>query len=102
MFILDVTNEPKVLWECKHCAQMNEDDIIKFFSANQMKKGLVCVHCKNEFYVGIKLLDTRRLTTVGAETDDTPTASCEHKSTHVEVSKSEYCDECGELVTQFS
>ena len=59
MFILDVTNETKVLWECKHCAQMNEDDIIKFFSANEMKKGLLCVHCHNEFYVGMKLLDTR-------------------------------------------
>ena len=59
MFILDVTNELKVLWECKHCAQMNEDDIIKFFSANEMKKGLLCIHCLDEFYVGMKLLDTR-------------------------------------------
>ena len=59
MFILDVTNEPKVLWECKHCAQMNEADIIKFFSANEMKQGLLCVHCHNEFYVGMRLLDTR-------------------------------------------
>jgi hypothetical protein len=56
MFILDMTNEPKVLWECKNCAQMNEADIVKFFSANAMKKCLVCVHCHQEFYVGIKLL----------------------------------------------
>lgn len=75
IFFLETTDEPKIVWECESCAQLNDIDLITFFSAVDMKRRIKCVHCEEEFYVSFKLLGTRGLTLRAAVQSEQNSAS---------------------------